>query len=72
VEEGARDRALRFGIRLREVGERRIGEDDAEAEGIVGRLRSTTVMSCAGSAFFMSSAKWSPAGPAPTQTIFAR
>ena len=36
MEEGARDRALGVGIRLREVGEGRIGEDDPEAEGIVG------------------------------------
>jgi len=34
------------------------------------RLRSTTRMSWAGSAFFMSRAKYSPAAPPPTLTIF--
>ena len=29
-------------------------------------------MSCAGSAFFMSAAKYSPAGPPPMQTILNR
>ena len=35
-----------------------------------GRLRSITVMSCRGSAFFMRMEKYSPAGPPPMQTIF--
>src|SRR2546430_1502640 len=37
-----------------------------------GRLRSSTVISCAGSAFFMRIAKYNPAGPPPTETIFTR
>ena len=35
-----------------------------------GRLRSTTSTSCAGSRSFIEIAKYSPAGPAPMQTIF--
>src|SRR2546427_5536574 len=37
-----------------------------------GRLRSRTVISWAGSAFFMRIAKYSPAAPPPTETIFTR
>src|SRR5207248_2675631 len=37
-----------------------------------GRLRSSTVISCAGSVFFMRIAKYNPAGPPPTETIFTR
>ena len=36
------------------------------------RLRSTTVMSAAGSAFFARIAKYSPAGPPPRHAIFMR
>ncbi len=35
-----------------------------------GRLRSITVISLAGSCFFISSAKYRPAGPPPIQTMF--
>jgi hypothetical protein len=36
------------------------------------RLRSMTVTSCRGSAFFISRAKYSPDGPPPMLTIFKR
>ena len=35
-----------------------------------GLLRSTTVMSCAGSCIFINRPKYRPAGPPPIQTIF--
>ncbi len=35
-----------------------------------GLLRSTTVISCAGSCFFMRSAKYRPEGPPPMHTMF--
>ena len=35
-----------------------------------GLLRSTTTISCEGSCFFISSAKYRPEGPPPMQTIF--
>src|SRR5579885_384185 len=35
-----------------------------------GRFRSKTRTRCAGSAFFISRAKYNPAGPPPTQTMF--
>jgi hypothetical protein len=38
----------------------------------LARFLSSTVTSCRGSAFFISRAKYRPAGPPPTQTIRMR
>ena len=50
VREAGRDALERRGIGARKVLQRLIGEHDAPAERVVGRLRSSTVMSCVGRA----------------------
>jgi hypothetical protein len=57
------------GVPLAHVVHRRVREHHAPAEGVVGRLRSTTVTRWSGSSFFISSPKYRPAGPPPMHTI---
>jgi hypothetical protein len=54
-----------LGVRLAEVAQRLVGEDDAPAEGVVGGVALQHDHPVAGSAFRSRRAKYSPAGPPP-------